>query len=315
MVRIGAALFVWWALFCIGAAAHADSVTFAAFGDMPYEVPDDDARFDAVLATVNRMAPDFAVHIGDFKSGVSPCTDEAYQAAFDRLRQVQVPLIYTPGDNEWTDCHRESTGRMDPLERLEKLRALFFRSPDTSLGQAPMSLERQSGHPSFGKYVENARWQAAGIVFATLHVVGANDNLQRNAAMAAEHFDRLAANLAWMNDAFARARAENAAAVVLFMQVNPGFERPFEERSGYNELLGALNRHAVAWGKPVLLVHGDSRNFRIDKPMLNWRPAAPNLTRLETFGSPHLHVVMVNADTERPGVFSFQPVIVPGGTR
>ena len=35
-------------------------------------------------------------------------------------------MIYVPGDNEWTDCHRANNGGYDPLERLAFLRAMFY---------------------------------------------------------------------------------------------------------------------------------------------------------------------------------------------
>jgi hypothetical protein len=45
------------------------------------------------------------------------------------------PLIYTPGDNEWTDCHEgRNVAGLDPLERLAKLRTVFFQG-ERSLGQ------------------------------------------------------------------------------------------------------------------------------------------------------------------------------------
>ena len=36
------------------------------------------------------------------------------------------PLILTPGDNDWTDCHGVETRKFDPLQRVSKLRTMFF---------------------------------------------------------------------------------------------------------------------------------------------------------------------------------------------
>src|ERR671919_2379805 len=58
-----------------------------------------------------------------------PCDDPVYQHEFARMESFQDALIYTPGDNEWTDCHRPAAGAYDPLERLGFLRSVFFSEP------------------------------------------------------------------------------------------------------------------------------------------------------------------------------------------
>ena len=56
--------------------------SFVALGDMPYSVPNDYARFDRLIAEINRLKPAFSVHVGDIKSGSSACTDEAFQKVY-----------------------------------------------------------------------------------------------------------------------------------------------------------------------------------------------------------------------------------------
>src|SRR5262249_34955822 len=49
------------------------------------------------------------VHVGDIHSGKDFCT-EAYDEQIASLwRQFQEPLVYTPGDNEWADCHKATS--------------------------------------------------------------------------------------------------------------------------------------------------------------------------------------------------------------
>src|SRR4028118_2004887 len=67
----------------------------------------------------------------DIKSGNSPCTDELFLREKERFEDSASPLVYVPGDNEWTDCER--TG-YDPIERLERLREIFFEGEE-SLGE------------------------------------------------------------------------------------------------------------------------------------------------------------------------------------
>jgi hypothetical protein len=47
----------------------------------------------------------------------------------DALDSYSGALVYTPGDNEWTDCHRLASDPKNPVERLGFLRAKFFYRP------------------------------------------------------------------------------------------------------------------------------------------------------------------------------------------
>jgi hypothetical protein len=89
------------------------------------------------LSTINADTDVALVdHLGDIKSGSSMCTDEYFsmiKSQFDRFRD---PLVYTVGDNEWTDCHRANNGAYNPLERLDKIRQIFFPHPGLTLGEA-----------------------------------------------------------------------------------------------------------------------------------------------------------------------------------
>src|SRR6185369_15412767 len=132
---------------------------------------DSRSAFLRLIAEINRQSPVFTVHLGDILGGDESPTNELLQqrrADFDTFTN---PLVYTPGDNEWTDSHFEKAGRHDPLERLAKVREVFFPT-ERSLGQKPIPLVTQRRDAEFSKFVENARWTHAGIVFATVHLVG-----------------------------------------------------------------------------------------------------------------------------------------------
>ena len=226
------------------AAASAETFKFVALGDMPYgDKAKTYPKFDALIAAINTQRPAFVIHVGDIKSGTSPCTDALFQEQLDFMNKFEAPLIYTPGDNEWTDCHRDNNGAFDPLERLAKLRAMFFTGTE-SLGRTRMKLERQSDlMPQHKIFVENARFAKNGIQFVTLHVVGSNNNLEpRDRRVANEFYDRDEANLAWLSDSFAKAATEHAKAVVVAMQADM-----FEFDFGH-------------FGKDEHLTHSDFRN-------------------------------------------------------
>jgi hypothetical protein len=139
--------------------------------------------------------------------------------------------------------------------------------------------QRQAGYP------ENARWTKEGVVFATINAPGDNDNVPNPG----ESNPRRVANVAWLNAAFDHAQAVDAAGVMIIWQANPW---QFFAKS-WTYLTDVLRDRTVAFGKPVVLVHGDTHIHRIDtggkvnpdgSPDTNW-PAIPNFTRVETYAA------------------------------
>jgi len=80
--------------------------------------------------------------------------------------------------------------------------------------------------------------------------------------------------------------------------------------SGYQVFLQAVIKETENYKGQVLLVHGDTHFFKIDKPLYSPSKVLPNLTRLQTFGSPNLHWVKVTVDDKRQSVFDIEPVMV-----
>ncbi len=294
-----------------GAAQDSGSYEFFAIGDMPYGWPDAKPGWERLIATVNGARPAFTVHIGDFKRGGEPCTDDYFQMMAGYFDSFEQPFVYTPGDNEWTDCHRKSAGAYDPGERLGKLRQLFFKGPD-SLGRQKLRLARQSETKGFEKYPENARWSRGPVTFATVHVVGSNNNLTSNLAAAQESIARTAADLIWLQEAFKAAKRDRSKGVVIFMQADPFFEKWADDRSGVNPVVEALETRVQSFPGQVLLVHGDTHQFRIDKPMKEKDRPLLRFTRLEVLSEQEMLPVGVRVDPADPGLFSFRVLHVPG---
>ncbi|NBU71875.1 MAG: hypothetical protein EBS53_10585, partial [Bacteroidetes bacterium] len=146
--------------------------TFVALGDLPYGNPTQTyPRYRALIDQINQRQPVFSIHIGDFKSGSTLCSDEEFTHQRDHFNRFAKGLVYTPGDNEWTDCHRKNNGSYDPLERLDTLRRMFY-SPGRSLGQQTLAVVNQSTQQSpFAPYIENQRWVHQQVLFVTLHIV------------------------------------------------------------------------------------------------------------------------------------------------
>src|SRR5215216_7063607 len=265
-------------------------------GDIPYTA-EEERKTEVLFREMDSESLAFVVHIGDIKTGSAPCTDELFFRERERFESSAHPLFYVPGDNEWTDCAR--TG-YDPLERLERLREIFFRG-DESLGEEKIPLTRQGTD-----YPENVRWSYGGVTFVGLNVPGPNNNYE---GAPGEYESRNEANLEWLREGFERAAADGSSALMVVLQANPGFELPPEERTGYNDLLAALEEETVAFDRPVVLVHGDTHIQRIDRPMTSSTSGerVENFTRVETFGSPVVGWVRAGVDTSEPEVFTFRP--------
>jgi hypothetical protein len=233
---------------------------------------------DAILLRVRKsMAARnlaFVAHDGDIQLAGSPCNDDRLNYVRNVFDGFASPLIYTPGDNEWSGC-------ANPKDRLAAIQQILF-STDESLGQRRIALERQ--RPAAP---ENARWSIGGVYFATLNVPGPTGG------------GPAAANLAWLNATFDAAQAAGAAGVMIIWQ-----DDPYDGTS--ENLFSALKRRTVAFGKPVVIVHGDTHVYRLDHP---WRDA-PNLTELETYAMSNANRwVLATVDPSSPAVFAFSTVV------
>lgn len=287
----------------------ANSFAFGVFGDGPYG-PREDRPFARLIQDVNDADLAWLIHVGDILGG--PCSDELYRDRLQKMNSIRHPVVYTPGDNEWTDCWREDDGGYDPLERLGAIRRTFFADPARTLGGRPMAVESQAADPAFREFGENARWTRGGFVFATMHVVGSANGTRRYEEAAepnnVEAARRLAAAVAWMDAAFAQAHARRARGVVLIVHANVGLEGGGRTRDAYLPFVDRLKEQVARFPGPVLLIHGDSHQQRLDHPLrdANGRRYA-NFTRLETFGSPDIGWVRVVVDTAAGRVMQVEP--------
>jgi hypothetical protein len=324
------------------AAQAQEGFQFGLVGDTGYSKLEEQ-QFERIIAAMNASDLAFVIHIGDFQNDPRPhnrnpdrssvpCTEESNKRVLASFQRVRHPFVLTPGDNDWTDCHLLKPNPVDPLKALEAVRATFYPK-GTSLGGRTMPVESQASDANFATFVENLRWAIGGVTFATAHIVGSNDNTGRSPEMDAEQKERKAANLAWIKAAFAKARADNSRGLVLMIQANPGFENhwppapkgryfgPFLGRAGapaipandaFGDTIALLTEELETYRRPVLLLHGDTHLFRIDKPLYSKKTGRifENFTRVETFGSPDAHWVRITVDPAYSGLFRVQPEIV-----
>lgn len=246
------------------------------------------------------------VHLGDIKSGGDECNDTLFNLIkTDYFDAIRTPVLYTPGDNEWTDCHRVSNGQYNPLERLDKIRSLFFPSRGYSSGaQAPLPVDTQGFTAEFPEYVENSLWEMQSIVMATVHIVGSNNDREPwdelpggdfTDARVDEYERRDAAAKAWLDKTFEKAINFQAKGVLLF--IHGGMWPHFELANdlplyGFDQFAQKLARHASHFAKPVWLLNGDTHDFVILKP---FTPGATHPTT-KFFGKPDVPIYRIHGE-------------------
>ncbi|NDE10439.1 MAG: metallophosphoesterase [Chitinophagia bacterium] len=281
--------------------------TIVAFGDMPYRVPNDYPKFERVIKTLNKENPDFIVHVGDFKSGSSLCSTEYFEKMHAYFETIQPPFIYTPGDNEWTDCNRKAAGEYDPNERLALLRKMFFGS-DKSFGKKKINLISQAKSAGFEKFVENNMWTYGGLEFATIHLVGSNNNFKESGDNQ-EFIEREKANLAWLEQVFAAAQDKKG--LMFFTQADM-FYKDRKPSKGFEKVVDKITELTQKYGKQVFLVNGDSHRFITDKPILinNQKATLMNFTRIQVFGDAEMAAIKITYDPKSTSLFQVEQMMI-----
>ena len=306
-------------------SAHEREHTFAVIGDIPYS----SAQLAAFPAHISQINADPAVqwvdHLGDIKSGSTVCSDAYFQTIKSDFDQFRAPFVYTVGDNEWTDCHRPNNGAYNPLERLAKIRQIFFANPGHTLGQHSARVESQArlGVP------ENVRWTRSDVAFSAMDIVGSNNSLLPwpgntvpTPEQAAEVASRTRAILTQVHQTFAQAREEHNRAVVLLIQADmfdPTVPNPsFADYSGFQPIVAAIAEESAAFHGPVYLFNGDSHIYNNDQPLAagsSWltfygidKPVA-NLNRITVNGSGNaFEYLRVTVHEEGPQVLTWEHV-------
>jgi hypothetical protein len=327
------------------------------WGDMPYSDVQAQTGVPNLIADMNSSEIEFSVHDGDLKAGngtpgsatPTTCSDALYTQGLGYFNSLRKPAMFTPGDNDWTDCDRTSNGGYNDVERLTHERQVFFGT-DHSLGQQTMQQTVQSSPTCLGwnyatsstepaPCVENRLWTFKKVTYATINVQGTcNNRCSSGAGDPAgdepEYQARNAADLQWLQSIFDEAKADGSVAVMIVAQADPGFDGSDATRGptrnprtlaetdgapdGFVDFLTKLRALTIDFKKPVVFVHGDSHYFRVDKPLQDASGRrVENFTRVETFGDNQgngnndVHWVKALVDPNSRDVFAFQPQMVP----
>jgi len=322
--------------------------TIAVFGDWPYNqnlLNNASLLIDSVNAD---PAVSLVIHVGDIHSGSMPCTSAGIlppiassnpgwnQSIYAVFQQFKAPMIYTPGDNEWTDCHKSKEASAgDPLKELASVRTLFFARPGHSLGLTDKRVISQaqvsdSAYPKDAQYVENVMWEDSRVVFVTLNVPGSNNDtlpwtgtFSNPGAQGQEVVERNGANQRWLQAAFNRAESMHARGIVIALQADMWDPAALavggDGLSAYTPFVRQLADLSIRFQRPVLLLNGDSHLYGADRPlanpasatgMIHGTPAVPNLTRITVQGSTNAPAewLRLSIDPRNPNLFSWSNV-------
>jgi hypothetical protein len=272
--------------------------------------PGDPRQIDATPAFIDAVnrdpRVDLVVHVGDIHSGAGYCTLEYNQRILDLWSDYKDPLVFTPGDNEWADCHKSKQGggvknaagdyvdyaAGHPVANLALVRSMFFPHAGETLGRHKRDVTSQAqsfdpAHPSDAEYVENVYWVQSQVLFVTLNIPGGSNNdddLWNAAAFGAtktapqlqDQAQRTAADLRWLEAAFAVAKLRGLKAVVIVDQADmwdlDGTGPAITHVANYEPFIAKTAELTRDFEKPVLMINGDSHRYRSDNPLLDNAP-------------------------------------------
>ena len=312
-------------------------LTVAVYGDAPYgTTPTDTSQTLATPAFIDNVNADPSVslvlHVGDIHSGKQYCTEAYDHTVFDLWKAFQDPLVYTPGDNEWTDCHKAAEGggtynattgaidyvlsggtpvdyaSGDPLANLALVRSIFFPTPGVALGGGAKPLLSQAqyfdaAHPTDAAFVENVMWLDSQVLFAAINLPGGSNNdidvwygaPTATAPQVQEALDRTEADLRWLDASFAQATTNGAVGMVILWQADVWDpEKGAAHQTGYESLVQSLASHTLAFGKPVLMLNGDSHVYKTGNPL---SASDPNYAMHPGYDVPNFHRLVVHGST------------------
>jgi len=253
------------------AAPRKGEFTFALLGHN-FGKDGGDAEVRRMLAEADRAEPAFIIATG-IKSAGEPCSARLFEARRDLMNGAEHPLVLLPAGSDWTEC-RNSNGKSNATERLNRIRELFFREPE-SLGARKLAVNRQSAIAKFRDYAENTYWEQDNILFVTLNVPAKNNHYLSEAGRNSEYEDRMVANRAWLHRAFLTAKRKNLPGMVLVMDGDIGahIEQGFfaslsQKRDGFTEIRRLVRSQADKYAGQLLLV--DNRKQGKAAPAIAW---------------------------------------------
>jgi len=250
--------------------------TIVILADMPYSDKEKtmlQGPNGNLYRLINEISPSVVMHLGDLKNGGESCTDTLLKEHKVLLNQVYPgKVIYTPGDNDWTDCDRSSLPyNFDELERLDYLVKLMYQTP-------PLLTNNLEAITSQEPQIENKLWINNRLAMSTIHLVGTSNgrahiekSQQKNAIAKADTRDTL--NLIWLKNIENKTKDFDALiigfqadiyqkSVITSKACNDSSSKSCDAFAIYRQAFKDL---ASRIKKPVLISHGDTGEFCFER--------------------------------------------------
>jgi len=243
-------------------------VTFSAMGDVPRKQAEE---WQLVRQLAELPAGiEFVVHLGDIKSGGTPCDARTYLKVAGLLATSRVPVLIIPGDNEWNDCPQP-----DCAWRLwQKYFSHFER-----YWKLKFTLTRPSQRDELFSFVQG------NVLFLGLNLVGGR--VHDSLAWKMRHTD----DIEWTRLNFHHFGSRVKRVVVL------GHARPTGNHADY---FAALVQEAQQFGRPVLYLHGDGHRWYQRHP---WKAENLQDVQVDQGGIAPPVTIAVTDDDSQPFVF------------
>ena len=112
-----------------GAPVSDQAFSFGVIGDIPYGAAEI-AKFPARIKDINAdPGLKFVAHVGDIKNGSSICSDEHFQHIDPSSITSSTRWSSPPATTNGSTATARTTAPTTCLERLDKLRQVFFTNP------------------------------------------------------------------------------------------------------------------------------------------------------------------------------------------
>ena len=307
------------------------STKFIALGDLPSDEKNY-LLYETLIKDINSIKPSLVIHTGD-ATHPGDCTNKTIDHGYNYMNSFDAPVLFTLGDNDWTDCPKSD---FNSIERLNYYRKTHFDSNST-LGAKPLKVfnQSESGYP------ENIRLSKDNIGFVTVHVIRTINNIiPLKSDLREEFVSRNIANLAWLEQSFNEFSNTDAIVVTLHANMFESQKLPlkmlahkiyknkkllidyktyktlfrtlfgspdYKFKLPYRDIGATIQKLSSDFKKPLLLLHGDTHFHRITRPLKNF----PYLHVIETFGSPNIKAIEITVQPKSKNPFKVKQIINP----
>lgn len=250
------------------------TLVFSVMGDVPRSTSEDTLLQRQIAAHNKYSQSEFMFHVGDIKTGSTPCDEAVFIKVSGYLKALNVPTFIVPGDNEWNDC-------INPDQAWAFWSKYFIKFEDNWVTHPPV--EHQFG------FEENFAWISKDVLLIGINLVGGRIHDQ-------DLWNKMLNNSALWVDEQLRKKGNMVKAAVIFAQAKP--------KEKHTLFMDTFIKSAKNFTKPLLFIHGDGHVWLYDNPWL-----APNLVRIQVDqGGIALPVeIRVNFDADSTFQFTRKP--------